>query len=179
MLHSGFSRWGRAVYGPDAGAVAICPRITEFILQSGRPRSKSLDMKAILIPEELNHITPEWLESKGFVEYIPGNEDVFENFPGGWFDVEFDSQDLCYLEQKFDRKRFCIVLTPGQYTNGEVYYSFQVYIQKNVGMGFVAIPDQHAEMTEFHFSLLFEAIRREKLPDIRPMLPPISDQQTV
>lgn len=107
-------------------------------------------------------ISPAFLKSKGFRLYIPGNEEDFDPFPAS-FDVHFDEDDLCYLEEKHDRKQFCIVLSPGEYDTGEKYYAFEIYIQEDVGCGFVNIPNQFMKMTEYHFSLLYEAIRREKL----------------
>lgn len=107
-------------------------------------------------------ISPAFLKSKRFKLYIPGSEEEFDPFPA-LFDVEFNEEDLCYLEEKFDRKQFCIVLTPCQYAHGEKYFRFEIYIQEDVGCGFVSIPNQFTEMTEYHFSLLYEAIRREKL----------------
>lgn len=107
-------------------------------------------------------ITPAFLKSKGFKLYIPGCEEEFKPFPA-LFDIDFNEDDLCYLEEKFDRKQFCIVLTPCEYEDGEKYYRFEIYIQDDVGCGFVNIPNQFTEMTEYHFYLLYEAIRREKL----------------
>lgn len=107
-------------------------------------------------------ISPEWLESKGFMRYIPGNEEQFDHFPAV-FDIYFSKDDLVYLEKKIDRKQFCIVLTPNEYDKGEKYYSFEIYIQDDIACGFVNIPNQYCEMTEYHFSMLYEAIRREKL----------------
>lgn len=109
-------------------------------------------------------ISPEFLESKGFERYIPGNNyEHLPHFPPAYFDVDVQEGDLCYLEKKLDRKQFCIVLTPNEYDNGEKYFSFEVYIQEDIGCGFVNIPNQFCEMTEYHFCLLYEAIRREKL----------------
>lgn len=108
-------------------------------------------------------ISPEYLESKGFGRYMPGKENEFEHFPA-LFDIQFDPiTDLCYLEKRLDRKQFCIVLTPDEYDTGDKFFSFEVYIQDDIGCGFVPIPNQFCEMTEYHFELLFEAIRREKL----------------
>lgn len=92
----------------------------------------------------------------------PNSGENFNPFPSV-FDVEFDDEDLCYLEVKFDRKQFCIVLTPTRYDDEGQHYNFTVYIQQNVGCGFIEIPNQFSEMTEYHFSLLYEAIRRQKL----------------
>ena len=108
-------------------------------------------------------ISPSYLESKGFGRYTPGMESEFDPFPA-LFDVRFNSDDLCYLEKKLDRKQFCIVLTPNQWTDTKGdFYSFEIYIQEDIGCGFVNIPNQFAEMTEYYFELLYEAIRRENL----------------
>jgi hypothetical protein len=107
-------------------------------------------------------ISPAFLKSKGFKLYIPGSEEEFDPFPAS-FDVDFGEDELCYLEEKHDRKQFCIVLTPCEYTDGGKYFRFEIYIQEDVGCGFVNIPNQFTEMTEYHFGLLYEAIRREKL----------------
>lgn len=109
-------------------------------------------------------ISPEWLESKGFVRYKHGKEYDIECFPPACFDVNFGEEDFCYIEAKIDRKQFCIVLTPDEYDDAHVkFYSFDVYIMEDIGCGFVNIPNQFCEMTEYHFSLLYEAIRRKKL----------------
>lgn len=108
-------------------------------------------------------ISPEWLQSKGFARYQEGVEYEDYDLPGANFDVDFQKEDLCYVEKKLDRKRFCIVLTPSAYSDGVPFYMFEVWIQDDVGCGWIAIPDQHTEMTKYHFGLLFEAIRREKL----------------
>lgn len=126
-------------------------------------RPKQTADKAVLIPDEPKTITPEWLESKGFVRYENGKEYDIEHFLPSCFDVEFGDDDLCYIEAELDRKQFCIVLTPEEYTDGSKSYSFGIYIQEDIGCGFVGIPNQFCEMTEYHFSLLYEAIRREKL----------------
>lgn len=111
-----------------------------------------------------NPISPEYLESKGFGRYIPGNESAFDPFPAE-FNIDFDTEtELCYLEKKLDRKQFCIVLRPSKWADtGGDFYEFEIYIQDDIGCGFVHIPNQFAEMTEYHFELLYEAIRREKL----------------
>jgi hypothetical protein len=114
--------------------------------------------------EELKAISPEWLEAHGFALVTPGVQEKWEYFPAV-FDVPGDPEDgdLCYLEKKLDRKQFCIVLSPNKYSTGEKYFRFEIYIQEDIGCGFVNIPNQFTEMTEYHFSLLYEAIRREKL----------------
>lgn len=113
-----------------------------------------------MILEKEKTITPEWLESKGFYRTNGYSED--DNLPAS-FDVDFEGNDLCYLEKEIARQQFCIVLTPCQYTTGEIYYRFEVYIQHNIGCGFIRIPNQFTEMTQYHFGLLYEAIRRKKL----------------
>lgn len=108
-------------------------------------------------------ISPEYLESKGFARYMPGDESAFDPFPAE-FNIEFDPDtDLCFLEKKLDRKQFCIVLTPDEYDTGDKFFSFEVYVQDDIGCGFVNIPNQFCKMTEYHFELLYEAIRRKKL----------------
>lgn len=109
-------------------------------------------------------ISPDYLESKGFKRYIPGNESEFDNFPA-LFDINFDSEnDLCFIENKLDRKQFCIVLSPDRWADtNEEFLTFEIYIQDDIGCGFVNIPNQFAEMTEYHFELLYEAIRRVRL----------------
>lgn len=112
---------------------------------------------------EYTAISPEWLESKGFARYQQGVEYEDHYFPGANFDVDFEKNDLCYVEKKLNRKRFCIVLTPQQYNDESPWFNFEVWIQDDIGCGWVNIPNQFSEMTEYHFSLLYEAIRREKL----------------
>lgn len=137
------------VVKPDGTAVCLRPQQTPD--------------KAILIPDEPKDISPEWLESKGFVRYEYGKEYDIEHFPPACFDVEFGADDLCYIEAKLDRKQFCIVLTPDLYPDGQPLYVFEVYIMEDIGCGFIHVPNQFSSMTEYHFSLLYEAIRREKL----------------
>lgn len=110
---------------------------------------------------EHNAISPEWLKSKGFVQVTKDNRNVIE---GAW-DLEINTQedDLVYIENKCDRKQFAIVLTPTEDGDGSKYFLFEVFIRDDIGCGFKEIPNQFTEMTEYHFSLLFEAIRREKL----------------
>lgn len=114
-----------------------------------------------VIEPEIEHkvISPAWLKSKGFSLYIPGCENDFENFPYD-LDIQIGQDDLCYLENELNRKRFCIVLTPHE---SDGTFGFEIYIQDDIGCGFVSIPNQFCEMTEYHFSLLYEAIRRKKL----------------
>lgn len=106
-------------------------------------------------------IDPLYLIKKGFYGYTPGNEERFgDNFPS-IFDVEFDPQEEeCYLEFKFDRNQFCVVLS--KFTHGGEY-AFTIWIQENVGCGFVKIPNNFRSISQYHFELLFEAIRQEKL----------------
>lgn len=120
------------------------------------------DKKQISDADHDKSISPEWLESKGFLRVMPLNEDQFDHFPSV-FDVPFEDDDLCYLERVINRKQFCIVLSPNEYNNKEKYFDFSIYIQDDIGCGFILIPNQFCEMTEYHFSLLYEAIRREKL----------------
>jgi hypothetical protein len=108
-------------------------------------------------------ISPEWLETKGFARYQEGVEYEDNYFPGANFDVGFNKDALCYVEKKLHRNRFCVVLTPMQYEGGGNWYGYEAWIQVNIGCGWVNIPNNFTEMTEHHFSLLFEAIRREKL----------------
>ena len=108
-------------------------------------------------------IIQEWLESKGFARYQEGVEygDIY--FPGANFDVSFGAQELCYVEKELHRQRFCIVLLPLQYATEKMWYGFEIWIQDNIGCGWVNIPSGFSEITQYHFSLLYEAIRRKKL----------------
>lgn len=112
---------------------------------------------------ELKTVTPDWLEAKGFMRYQEDVEYEDHYFPGAVFDVEFDSDDLCYVEKHLDRNRFCIVLTPQKCTDDSVWYSFEVWIQDDIGCGWIPLPNKHSEMTQYHFCLLFKAIRAERL----------------
>lgn len=105
-------------------------------------------------------ISPEWLRSKGFI--LKEEDEKGENW--AWdFDYPVQEGELLFIEKELDRKQFAVVLEPNEYKGGEKYFGFTVLIREDVGCGFTAIPDQHTEMTEYHFSLLYEAIRREKL----------------
>lgn len=112
---------------------------------------------------ELKTVTPDWLEMKGFMRYQQGKQYDDEYFPGATFDVDFDKEDLCYVEKFLHRNRFCIVLTTQKCTDGSVWYSFEVWIQDDIGCGWLPIPNNHMEMTQYHFSLLFKAIRGRPL----------------
>ena len=106
-------------------------------------------------------ITPEWLESRGFIRVTKDNK---EDVEGAWdLDVDAQPEDYLYIEGKLDRKQFAILLKQQEYTDGLKFFDFEVYIRDDIGCGFTAIPNQFCEMTEYHFSLLFEAIRRETL----------------
>ncbi len=110
---------------------------------------------------EEKSISPEWLELVGFMRVTGQNEDDFDQFPSA-FNVNYGEDDLCYLEKKLDRKQFCIVLTPNEF-EGDKFFTFSIWIQEDIGCGFIEIPNQFIEMTEHHFSLIYEGIRREKL----------------
>lgn len=106
-------------------------------------------------------ITPLFLVSNGFMPYTPGEEEVFGNAFPETFDIEFDPEtERCFLERKFNRNQFCVVLS--KETSGG-NHDFIIFIQHNVGCGFTEIPNNFAAMSEYHFALLFEAIRQEKL----------------
>jgi hypothetical protein len=108
-------------------------------------------------------ITPAWLESKGFARYEKDKEYEDEYFPGACFDVHFHTEDLCYVEMKLHRQRFCIVLTPQIEADWQEFYNFEIWVQDDIGCGWIEMPGNWTEITEYHFSLLFEALRREKL----------------
>lgn len=103
-------------------------------------------------------ITPEWLESKGFVLVTGHNRNDLYVLD---FDYPVNDGDLFYVEKELDRKMFAIILTP--YEDEDGHYDFTVLIREDVGCGFCPIPNQFCEMTEYYFSLLYEAIRRIKL----------------
>lgn len=106
-------------------------------------------------------ITPEFLEGKGFARYVPNNGAAFDGYFPETFDVPFDLEnDLCYIEKKHDRNQFCVVLS--KVSNGGDH-QFAIWVQENVGCGFVKIPNNFSAISEFHFELLFEGIRQEKL----------------
>jgi hypothetical protein len=105
-------------------------------------------------------ITPEWLQSKGFI--LKEEDEVGDNWT--WdFDYPVKEGDLLFVEKELDRKQFAVILTPCQYSDGSQYYRFDILIREDVGCGFCSIPNQFTEMTEYYFSLLYEAIRRKKL----------------
>lgn len=105
-------------------------------------------------------ISPEWLIFKGFIlkeEDEKGNNWAWE------LDYPTNEGDLCYVEKKFDRQQFAVILIPLEFTNKEKYFDTTVMVRHNVGCGYVQIPDGFSEMTKYHFSLLYEAIRRKRL----------------
>ncbi len=70
------------------------------------------------------------------------------------FNVRFNANDLCCLEAESKRDRFCIVLTRSEYFNNQEYYAFKIWVK---GLsGYINIPNDFTEMTEYHFSLLYE-----------------------
>lgn len=120
--------------------------------------------------DEERMLTPEWLEANGFAD-IRGWESIaaetVDYFPSCFvtfaFDVDFKDVEHVFLERQMDRNQFCVTMQKNHYTNGEIWYTTRIYVQYNIGCGFTQIPSKFTEMTEHHFRLLYEAIRREKL----------------
>jgi hypothetical protein len=109
--------------------------------------------------EEEVMISPEWLESKGFILYRIGVEldQLWE------FTADINVYDRIYIDKEFDRNRFVVVLQ-GEEPNGEFYCTgFEIYVLHNVGCGFTLIPNKFSEMPVKYFCMLYEGIRREKL----------------
>lgn len=108
-------------------------------------------------------ITPEFLESKGFALFTSKNDSSFDGYIPELFDVElYPEGEACYFEKKHNRNQFCVVFSKLRRSDDQDYKCL-VYVQNDVGCGFTLIPDNFKIMTEYHFGLLYEAIRREKL----------------
>lgn len=108
-------------------------------------------------------ITPEFLEAKGFARYVPNNGHTFEGYFPEIFDVGFYPEaEMCYLEKKHNRNQFCVIFSK-LFRPNDAEYRCHVYVQQDAGRGFTLIPNNFRILTEYHFGLLYEAIRREKL----------------
>jgi hypothetical protein len=121
-------------------------------------------MERTFVVIEQPTVSVQYLKSKGFALYVPGQiEDDFELIPGN-FDVEFSRNDLVYLQKKFHRQMFCVVLSDIVTLSASIVaYSVHVWVQVNAGCGFVQIPDGFEDMTIKRFERLYRAIRDEKL----------------
>lgn len=121
--------------------------------------------KPIILPDEEPMVTPAWLEARGFI-HVPfkasERDALYPHYPAN-FDVDFTEDDLCYIESEIHRDEFCVVLRPEKYTDGSMYFDFEVYIQDDIGCGFINMPFRWAELSIKTFCLLYEAFRGKKL----------------
>jgi hypothetical protein len=102
-------------------------------------------------------VTPEWLLAHGFKELQPLDID---NFPSN-FDVDWNSQQRCFIETDFHRNLFCVVLDiKGDDQEG---YCFKVYVQNNVGMGFLELPLQWSALEIDRLNDLYSGFMDKKL----------------
>jgi hypothetical protein len=118
-------------------------------------------------------ITPEWLEAHGFGRVyvsdidtgiaIESWEEVHNKPFPALFDIIIYNDSIIFLEKELHRNQFCVVLQKHTYDDGDVWYSYNMYIQVDIAMGFAYVPCNYSEMTEYHFSLLYKSIRRKKL----------------
>lgn len=110
--------------------------------------------------DDEEYISPEWLESKGFVRTTPGARDN----KGAWdLEYPFNDGDLCFIEVKFDRRQFAVIMSEREEEDGSKGHLHSVLVRMDAGCGFVDIPCGYVEWPIYNFSLLYEAIRSEKL----------------
>lgn len=99
-------------------------------------------------------VTPEFLSEIGFVEL---ND---ENTPPG-FNVPFDSEDQkCFIENQINRNMFCLVL---EYMEGPKHWDCLLYVQENIGCGFVEMPDRWAGLPVDRLNDFYSAFMGTKL----------------
>lgn len=105
-----------------------------------------------MILEEL--VTPEFLLQVGFVPMLE------ENAPPG-FNVIFDSEtQKCFIENGINRNAFCIVL---EYMEGPGYWDCLLYVQNDIGCGFVLMPDRWAGLPADRLNDFYSAFTGNKL----------------
>jgi hypothetical protein len=110
--------------------------------------------------EDEEYITPEWLESKGFVRTTPGAQDN----KGAWdLKYPFNDGDLCFIETDFDRRQFAVIMSVREEDDDPKSYLHSVLVRVDAGCGFVDIPSGYVEWPIYSFSLLYKAIRGKKL----------------
>lgn len=100
-------------------------------------------------------VTPEYLLTHGFFQYKSEEE-------GDCCDIPFfNNDDLHFRELQFNRQLFVVVFS---YHNGdpEQGYNKSVYVQEDVGCGFIEIPFPWSELTVEYFESVYYGIRGEK-----------------
>lgn len=118
----------------------------------GRTDIKSVIPFKVILPKP-PPLTPNWLLKNGFEYYHPTAEPPS-------FDVDFKKTDTVLLETGIHRNQFCVVMTPQQYSDGEVWFDTAIWMQHNIGCGFDQIPDCNiTEWTIERFEMLYFALR--------------------
>lgn len=104
-------------------------------------------------------VTGKWLEEHGF-QFIEDEAKI----EYAAFDV-YVGDGLIYLETSFERQAFCVVIEQFEYSNGQPYDSVCVWVQENIGCGWVELPIGDLNISTRRFEMIFEGIRGEKLPN--------------
>jgi hypothetical protein len=104
-------------------------------------------------------LTPEWLMKHGF-EWLTD-----ENIPPA-FDVTVKADNAnvrLLIEKGIHRNQFCIVLEQDN-SDGSVFYETAIWMQHNIGCGFIQIPDPIiSEWTVERFCALYFSLRGVKI----------------
>jgi hypothetical protein len=102
-------------------------------------------------------LTPDYLLSHGFFQVDEKTE------LDSWFDIETEEGEVIYLEKDPARNRFAVCLTEYTYKDSnDKWYGFRIFIQYNIGFGFVEIPCNLSEMPVANFEMIYEGIRWQK-----------------
>lgn len=101
-------------------------------------------------------VTPEYLLTHGFMQYKSAEE-------GDCCDIPFmNEDDLHFREKELCRQLFVVIFPAyhGDPANG--YHCADVYVQEDVGCGFIEIPFPWSELTVEYFESVYYGIRGEK-----------------
>lgn len=74
----------------------------------------------------------------GFVEYIPGGENVPSGFEAD-FDEYIERYNVIMLEADMSRNMICVIL---------MYHDYKVFVMNDVGCGWVEMPFRWSEVSE-------------------------------
>lgn len=101
------------------------------------------------------NVTRDYLVSKKFIKV---DNEYMASKLGVW-DLEYANRNdvNVYTEQEICRQQFAVVFF------GDDDESPTVFVQYNIGCGWMAIPDGFAQLQQERFEALFFAIRGEKL----------------
>jgi len=189
--------WTVSAAGAPDAALGVDDFIFEMNIQTGECREiitedaevanvetvRRKPDKVIVIDPEEKEISPEWLLARGFKQISRADED-FSNKMRDFFGYNENEGDLIFVEKELDRQNFCVILTTtgarrsDDFTESDELFLWNIMVREDIGCGSVEIPGNWCRMTEYHFSLIYEGIRRQKLP-IFPqthLLPPAGDK---